>query len=89
MTQDRFAGMLGLLRGKITSRLRFQSFDVAQGAVLFDEIDVLPPMDAGSPALDLADEFTKMITAQRGFQASARVITVSDQFLDEVVALKR
>lgn len=39
--------------------------------------------------VDLADEFTKMITAQRGFQASARVITVSDQFLDEVVALKR
>jgi hypothetical protein len=56
MTQDRFAGMLGLLRGKITSRLKFQSFDVAQGAVLFDEIDVLPLMDAGSPALDLADE---------------------------------
>jgi flagellar hook protein FlgE len=39
--------------------------------------------------VDLADEFTKMITAQRGFQANARVITVSDQFLDEVVALKR
>ncbi len=39
--------------------------------------------------VDLADEFTKMITAQRGFQASARVITVSDQFLDEVVSLKR
>jgi flagellar hook protein FlgE len=39
--------------------------------------------------VDLADEFTKMITAQRGFQASARVITVSDQFLDEVVGLKR
>ncbi len=33
--------------------------------------------------VDLADEFTKMITAQRGFQASARVITTSDQFLDE------
>jgi flagellar hook protein FlgE len=39
--------------------------------------------------VDLADEFTKMITAQRGFQASARVITVSYQFLDEVVGLKR
>ena len=39
--------------------------------------------------VDLADEFTKMITAQRGFQASARIITVSDQFLEEVVALKR
>jgi flagellar hook protein FlgE len=39
--------------------------------------------------VDLADEFTKMIMAQRGFQANARVITTSDQFLEEVVNLKR
>jgi flagellar hook protein FlgE len=39
--------------------------------------------------VDLADEFTKMIMAQRGFQASARVITTSDEFLQEVVNLKR
>jgi flagellar hook protein FlgE len=39
--------------------------------------------------VDLADEFTKMITAQRGFQASARIITTSDEFLQEVVNLKR
>ena len=39
--------------------------------------------------VDLAQEFTNMITAQRGFQASARVITVADQFLDEIVSLKR
>ncbi len=39
--------------------------------------------------VDLADEFTKMITAQRGFQANARVITTSDEILQEVVALKR
>ncbi|HTX18044.1 MAG TPA: flagellar hook-basal body complex protein [Bacteroidota bacterium] len=39
--------------------------------------------------VDLAQEFTNMITAQRGFQANARVITVADQFLDEVVSLKR
>lgn len=39
--------------------------------------------------VDLADEFTKMITAQRGFQASARVISTSDEFLQEVVNLKR
>jgi len=30
-----------------------------------------------------------MIIAQRGFQASARVITTSDYLLDEVVRLKR
>ncbi len=39
--------------------------------------------------VDLSDEFTKMIMAQRGFQASARVITTSDQILQEVVNLIR
>ena len=39
--------------------------------------------------VDLSEEFTKMITAQRGFQASARVITTSDQILTELVNLKR
>ena len=39
--------------------------------------------------VDLADEFTRMITAQRGFQSNARVITSSDEFLNEVVNLKR
>ncbi|HEB84447.1 MAG TPA: flagellar hook-basal body complex protein [Bacteroidetes bacterium] len=39
--------------------------------------------------VDLVQEFTEMITAQRGFQANARVITVSDQILAEATALKR
>lgn len=39
--------------------------------------------------VDLVKEFTDMITAQRGFQANARVITVSDQILTEVTNLKR
>lgn len=39
--------------------------------------------------VDLADEFTRMISAQRGFQANARVITTSDEFLNEIVNLKR
>jgi flagellar hook protein FlgE len=39
--------------------------------------------------VDLADEFTRMILAQRGFQANARVVTTSDEFLNEVVNLKR
>ena len=39
--------------------------------------------------VDLAAEFTEMIIAQRAFQANARVITVSDQFLSEVTQLKR
>ena len=59
-------------------------------------------MAAGSPAagalvsgglemsnVDLSKEFTDMIIAQRGFQANARVITTSDQVLEELVNLKR
>jgi flagellar hook protein FlgE len=39
--------------------------------------------------VDLAQEFTNMITAQRGFQANARVITTSDELLQELVSLRR
>ena len=39
--------------------------------------------------VDLAQEFTNMIVAQRGFQANGRVITTSDQMLEELVGLKR
>ncbi len=39
--------------------------------------------------VDLTNEFTDMITTQRGFQANARVITVSDTLLEELVNLKR
>ena len=40
-------------------------------------------------AVDIASEFTNMITAQRGFQANARIITTSDNMLDELVNMKR
>ncbi|MBG9784318.1 MULTISPECIES: flagellar basal body rod protein FlgG [Shouchella] len=39
--------------------------------------------------VDLTDEFTEMIVAQRGFQANSRVITTSDEILQEIVNLKR
>lgn len=39
--------------------------------------------------VDIAKEFTNMITTQRGFQANSRVITVSDSMLEELVNLKR
>lgn len=39
--------------------------------------------------VDLATEFTNMITTQRGFQANSRVITTSDTMLEELVNLKR
>ncbi|HEX7490377.1 MAG TPA: flagellar hook protein FlgE [Candidatus Limnocylindrales bacterium] len=39
--------------------------------------------------VDLATQFTGMITAERGFQANGRVITTSDEMLQELVNLKR
>jgi flagellar hook protein FlgE len=39
--------------------------------------------------VDLATEFTQMITAQRGFQANSRIISASDEMLQDVVNLKR
>ena len=39
--------------------------------------------------VELAREFTDMIITQRGFQANSRIITVSDEMLQELVNLKR
>ncbi len=42
-----------------------------------------------SSNVDLANEFTKMIIAQRGFEANSRVITTSDTILGELINLRR
>ncbi len=63
----------------------------------FDGIGVDITSDGGSMAtgqlemsnVDLATEFTDMITTQRGFQANSRIITTSDTMLEELVNLKR
>lgn len=39
--------------------------------------------------VDLAQEFTKMIVTQRGFQSNSRVITTSDTMIEELLSLKR
>ena len=39
--------------------------------------------------VDIATEFVKMITTQRGFQANSKIITVTDQMLAELINLKR
>jgi flagellar hook protein FlgE len=39
--------------------------------------------------VDLSEEFTDMIVAQRGFQANTRIITTSDSILEELINLKR
>ncbi|MCI8465801.1 MAG: flagellar hook-basal body complex protein [Lachnospiraceae bacterium] len=39
--------------------------------------------------VDMAKEFSELITTQRGFQANTKMITVSDQILEELVNMKR
>ncbi|NLM96251.1 MAG: flagellar hook protein FlgE [Halanaerobiaceae bacterium] len=39
--------------------------------------------------VDLAEQFTEMITTQRGFQANSKIITTGDEMLQELVNLKR
>jgi flagellar hook protein FlgE len=42
-----------------------------------------------SSNVDLSNEFTNMITTQRGFEANSKIITTSDSMLDTLINLKR
>ena len=58
----------------------------------FDNIGSAANFQAGvleMSNVDLSSEFTEMITTQRGFQANSRIISVSDEMLQELVNLKR
>ncbi|AKF94561.1 flagellar basal-body rod protein FlgG [Brevibacillus halotolerans] len=68
---------------------------VASGNI---EMEPTTPTEANSKILsgqlemsnvDLSEEFTEMIVAQRGFQANSRIITTSDTVLEELINLKR
>lgn len=66
----------------------------AAGEVFVDTADNFSDSSINSGALegsnvDLAQEFTEMITSQRAYQSSARVISTSDEMLTEAVNLKR
>jgi flagellar hook protein FlgE len=60
---------------------------------------IVPPQTGGAGSItggalemsnvDLSEEFVRLIVAQRGFQASARIVTTSDQVLEELINLKR
>lgn len=49
----------------------------------------LTPSSLEMSNVDLSEEFTDMIVTQRGFQANSRIITTSDEMLQELVNLKR
>jgi flagellar hook protein FlgE len=50
---------------------------------------IVVPASLEMSNVDISEEFTTMIITQRAFQANSRVITTSDEILQEVVNLKR
>ncbi|UCF95354.1 MAG: flagellar hook-basal body complex protein, partial [Desulfobacterales bacterium] len=52
-------------------------------------IGSISPQTLEMSNVDLAQEFVKMITTQRAFQANSRVITTSDEVLAELINIKR
>jgi len=72
-------------------------FAATQNSGDFDGIGQDPTKGGGSIStgvlemsnVDLSQQFTDMITTQRGFQANSRIITTSDTLLEELINLKR
>ena len=75
--------------GSSTFRVGVNSGDAAVGLAGVGGRGVLNSGALEMSNVDLAEEFTGLIVAQRGFQANSRVITSSDEILQDLVNLKR
>jgi flagellar hook protein FlgE len=86
----RFTNPTGLMKGEDTSFLAgLNSGDAQIGVAGTGGRGSIASSYLEASNVDMAQEFTNMILAQRGFQASSRVITTSDEILQELVNLKR
>jgi flagellar hook protein FlgE len=86
----RFTNPGGLMKGEDTSFLAgLNSGDAQIGVAGTGGRGSIAASYLEASNVDMAQEFTNMILAQRGFQASSRVITTSDEILQELVNLKR
>lgn len=86
----RFTNSAGLMQGEGTTFLEgLNSGDAEIGAAGVGGRGKIASGHLEASNVDMAQEFTNMILAQRGFQASSRVITTSDEILQELVNLKR
>jgi flagellar hook protein FlgE len=52
-------------------------------------LGTISPNSLEQSNVDIASEFVKMITSQRGFQANSKIITTVDQMLSEAIQMKR
>ncbi|MCC3145201.1 flagellar hook protein FlgE [Halanaerobium sp. Z-7514] len=84
-----FSNPSGLQRKEGVFEDSANSGDPDIGAAAQDGKGSLAPANLEMSNANLSEEFTNMITAQRGFQANSRVITTSDEMLQELVNLKR
>ncbi|NAP01044.1 flagellar basal body rod protein FlgG [Halomonas sp. MG34] len=77
---------------KSGSNLFLNSENAGYNGIVAPETEGTASIVSGSLEMsnvDLSEEFTEMITAQRGFQANTSIITTSDEILQELVNLKR
>ena len=58
-------------------------------AILNDKDIELINSGLEASSTDVANEFSEMITTQRGYQANTRIVTVTDSMLEELVNMKR
>lgn len=85
-----FANPMGLSKAGETSFVASASSGTPTVGVSGEgRLGELSPGSLEMSNVDLAAEFTNLILAQRGFQASSRVITTSDQVLEDLVNIKR
>ena len=66
-----------------------QSGDAMPGVPGSGRLGSISPSAVEMSNVDLGQEFVKMITTQRAFQANSRVITTSDEILNELINIKR
>ena len=84
-----FSNPSGLSRQEGVFQTTSNSGDPELGAAAQGGFGSLAPATLEMSNANLSQEFTNMITAQRGFQASSKLITTSDEMLQELVNLKR
>ena len=74
----------GNLYGQTAASGEFNLRDAGRGGA-----GTIAPSSLEGANVDLADEFTKMIVTQRAYSANARVITTTDEMLDELIRISR
>jgi flagellar hook protein FlgE len=80
----------GLIRAGDTIFQESSNSGTAQvGTALRNGRGIVMPGTQEMSNVDLSQEFTEMIITERGYQSNSRVITTSDEMLQEVVNLKR